>query len=96
MRKIHFAIVGAAALALAACGSGEEDQLVDNAGERLEADELNALADNAAAEAQAEMEALEAQQQQLAAEPATTAPATEPAEELPTEHSEVEDEPLGL
>ena len=95
MIKIHFALVGAAALALAACGSAEDDALEENVGENLQADELNALADNAAADAQAEMDALANQQEQLEAAPATSE-TTSPTEDVTTEPSDVEDEPLGM
>lgn len=95
MMKFHFALVGAAALALAACGSSDEDSFEENVGENLEADELNALAENAAAEAQAEMDALGNQQQELETAPANEA-TTSPTEGVTTEPSDVEDEPLGM
>ncbi len=95
MRKIHFALVGAAALALAGCGSRDEDALEENIGEDLRANELNALADNAAQEA--ETEALGTQQQQLEAEPATTTePTNETANGVTVEPSEVEDDVQGM
>ena len=99
MKKIAFALVGATALALAACGSQNDDALGDEAGTNLGNEELNALADEAAEDAQAEMDALNAQQQQLEAEPVANDAATEPAVTqtgVVTEPSEVEDEPLGL
>ena len=95
MRKIHFALVGAATLALAACGSQEDDVLEENIGESLEADELNALADDAAQDAQAEMNALANQQQEIEDAPAAEDSSGEAAD-VATEPSEVEDEPLGL
>lgn len=94
MIRIHLALVGAAALALAACGSQNEDALEDNIGENLQQDELNALANDAAMDARAEMEALSNQQQQL-----EEAPAEEPVNAdagVVTEPSEIDDEPLGL
>ena len=52
MKKLGFAITGAAALALAAC-SGNNDDAVNNAElNQPAADDLNALADDAAANAE--------------------------------------------
>ena len=100
MNRIGFALVGAAALALAACGSQEEDALGDDEfGANLQNEELNALAEESARDAQAEMDALNAQQQQLEAEPVANDAATEPAVNqsgVVVEPSQVEDEPLGL
>ena len=64
MKKISFAIVGAASLALAACGGSGDDTLGENVQENLEAqaDNLDALAENASA---AEAEALGNQAEQL-------------------------------
>ncbi|MEO7505034.1 MAG: hypothetical protein ABIT69_07620 [Sphingomicrobium sp.] len=55
MNKIHFALVGAAALALAACG-GKKDAAADNVAENYEnaADNLDAMADNTANSAEAD------------------------------------------
>ena len=49
MKKLSFAIVGAASLALAACGGQGDDSLGENVQENLEAqaDNLDALAENA-------------------------------------------------
>lgn len=94
MNRIHLAFVGAATLALAACGSQEEDALEANIGENLQDNQLNALADDAAADANAEMEALANQQQQLDAAPAEATANTDAG--VTTEPSEVEDEPLGM
>ena len=60
MKKISFALVGAAALALAACGGQGDDAAADNAAENLEAaaENLEAAADNASG---AEAAALENQ-----------------------------------
>lgn len=96
MRKIHFALVGAATLALAACGSQDDAAPEENAGETLQDDELNALADNAAAEAQAEMDAQATQQQEPETAPATDETSTDQTEGVTTEPSTVEDEPLGM
>jgi hypothetical protein len=48
MRKISFALVGAASLALAACGGQGDDSLGENVQENFEAaaDNLEAAADN--------------------------------------------------
>jgi hypothetical protein len=48
MKKISFALVGAASLALAACGGSGDDSLGDNVNNNYEAaaDNLEAMADN--------------------------------------------------
>lgn len=94
MNKIHFALIGSAALALAACGSQEDDALGENVTEELQANELNMLADNAAMEA--EMEALGNQQEQLEETTTATNTASEPADDVTTEPSEVEDDVQGM
>ncbi len=50
MKKLSFALVGAAALALAACGGKGDDSLGDNVADNYDAaaDNLDAAADNAA------------------------------------------------
>ena len=55
MKKISFALVGAAALALAACGGQGDDSLGDNVNDNYEAaaDNMEAMADNAATPAEA-------------------------------------------
>ena len=60
MKKLSFALVGAATLALAACGGRGDDAAGENAQENLEAqaENLEAAADNATG---AEAEALENQ-----------------------------------
>lgn len=65
MKKLSFAIVGAAALALAACGGQGDDALGENVNDNYEAaaDNLEMMADNAATEGEAE--ALENQADQL-------------------------------
>lgn len=93
MRRIHFALVTAATLALAACGSNE-DTAGENIGENLQADELNAAADNAAADANAELEALGNQQEELEAEP--TNETTNTSDGVTTEPSDVEDDVTGM
>ena len=54
MKKLSFALVGAAALALAACGGKGDDSLGDNVNDNYEAaaDNLEAAADNAATPAE--------------------------------------------
>ena len=68
MKKISFAIVGAAALALAACGGKGDDALGDNVADNYEAaaDHLEMMADNTANGAEAD--ALENQADALEAE----------------------------
>ena len=68
MKKISFAIVGAAALALAACGGKGDDALGDNVADNYEAaaDNLEAMADNTTNGA--ESDALENQADALEAE----------------------------
>ena len=68
MKKMSFAIVGAAALALAACGGKGDDALADNVADNYEAaaDNLEAMADNTANGAEAA--ALENQADALKAE----------------------------
>jgi hypothetical protein len=67
MKKISFALVGAASLALAACGGQGDDSLGENVQENYEAaaDNLEAAADNVGG---AEGETLENQADQLEAE----------------------------
>ena len=50
MKKVSFALVGAAALALSACGGQGDDTLGDNVADNYDAaaDNLDAMADNAA------------------------------------------------
>ncbi|HET9355471.1 MAG TPA: hypothetical protein VFO42_04830 [Sphingomicrobium sp.] len=61
MKKVSFALVGAAALALAACGGQGDDALGDNVADNYDAaaDNLDAMADNTANEG--ESDALENQ-----------------------------------
>jgi len=68
MNKFAFAIVGAASLAVAGCGGQGDDALGENVQENMEAqaDNLDALAGNAGADAEAE--ALGNQADQLRAE----------------------------
>lgn len=67
MKKLSFALVGAAALALAACGGQGDDAAAENASENLEAqaENLDDAADNAvgaeAANLEAQSDALEDQ-----------------------------------
>ncbi len=52
MKKLSFALVGAAALALSACGGQGDDALGDNVADNFDAaaDNLDAVADNTANE----------------------------------------------
>ena len=68
MKKIVFALVGAASLALAGCGGSNEDTLT-NVDMNADAGALDALANNAA-DVAAEAEALGNQAQQLEEAPA--------------------------
>jgi hypothetical protein len=74
MKKVSFALVGAAALALAACGGKSEDALENNVQENYEnaAENLDAMAANTA-----ETEALGNQADALANEGANAADATD-------------------
>ena len=56
MKKLSFALVGAAALALAACGGKGDDAAGDNVADNYDAaaDNLDAAADNAANAAEAD------------------------------------------
>lgn len=56
MKKLSFAIVGAASLALAACGGQGDDTLGDNIADNYDAaaDNLEAMADNTANAAEAD------------------------------------------
>lgn len=51
MTKLTFAAISAAALALGACGSNDQDQVNNAVMNQPNADELNTLADNAANDA---------------------------------------------
>lgn len=88
MKSIHFALIGAASLALAACGGREEDTL-GNAEENVQIEELNVLADNAAMDAETEALGNEAQQETNTIEINTDNGVT-------TEPSEVEDDVQGM
>ena len=92
MKKLGFVVVGSAALALAACGSNNADQLNESEAQNVEANVLNDLADNAA---NAEIEALGTQEQQLEAENAAEAPVAA-APENATDPKEVEDDVQGM
>ena len=93
MKKLGFAVVAAASLALVACGGNDTDTLNEAADNEAE---LNALAANAAADANAEMEALGNQQQQLEAEANTEAEAANEVADNATDPSEVEDDVQGM
>ena len=80
MKKLSFAIVGAAALALAACGGKGDDALGDNIEDNYDAaaDNLEAMADNTANGAEAA--ALENQADALEAEGDTKEEAVDEAD----------------
>jgi len=71
MKKLTFAVIGAAALMTGACSGGNDDQ-VNNAEMNQPSAELNDIANDAAANA-AEAQNLAAQQQQLEANNAEAA-----------------------
>ena len=77
MKKLSFAVVGAAALALAACGGRGDDAAGENVQENLEAqaENLEAAADNTANAAEAA--ALENQADALQEEPGASGPRPE-------------------
>lgn len=87
----RFAVLGAFSLAIAACGGREEDTLGNET--EMQAEDLNALADEAA---------MEAENEALGSElPAVEAPAPEPVaepegESVDTAPSDVEDDVPGL
>ena len=96
MKKLGFAVIFAASLALVACGKSNEDQLNESDAQNVEASTLNDLAANAA---NAEAEALGTQQQQLDAENAATTDENVDAtsnDTLKTDPSEVEDDVQGM
>ncbi|HWJ59325.1 MAG TPA: hypothetical protein VNR68_06795 [Sphingomicrobium sp.] len=71
MTKFAFALAGAAALSLAACSSGDNQDAVNEAAVNQVNDNLDMMADNAAMDAaNAEAQALGEQEQQLNQEPA--------------------------
>lgn len=95
MKGLKLALAATAIVALAACGRENEDVVTDNMTEELQIEELNALADNAAMDAQAEMDALGNQQMELeTTEPATTQP--DAGQSVTTEPSDVEDDVQGM
>jgi len=94
MRTLGFALLAGATLALSACGGNDTDTL-NEAAAGNEA-ELNALAADAAADANAEMEALGNQQQQLEAEANEAAETADEVADNATDPSEVEDNVQGM
>ena len=96
MKKLGFVVIGAASLALVACGKSNEDQLNESEAQNVEASALNDLAANAA---NAEVEALGTQQQQLEAENAATTDDNADVtsnDTLKTDPSKVEDDVQGM
>jgi len=95
MNKRAFLLVGAGALALAACGKNNADQLNEGEAQTVQNDVLGNLASDAA---NAEMEALGNQQQQLEAENAANAieDADTTNDAVKTDPSKVEDDVQGM
>jgi hypothetical protein len=89
MRKLTFAIAGAASLALAAC-QGQQDDTIEGA-DNVDTEELNALADNAAMDAENEALGVDVNAVEEPAENATD----ESAENL-TDPAAVEDDVQGM
>ena len=80
MKKLAFALTGAAALTVAAC-SGDNQDAVENAEMNQPASELNELSNEAAMDAANEAAALGNQQQQLEQENAADTAAPEDEQE---------------
>ena len=93
MKKFGFALFGAAALALGACGRDDADTL-NEAQENYQAEQLNQLANNAAVDA--EIEALGTQQQQLQQENIAAEDTTNEVDTDPTDPAEVEEDVRGM
>ena len=94
MKKLAFLGLGAAALALSACGgSNEADTLNAEDAQNMESEALN---NRAAEAANAELEALGNQAQQLEAENAVDTNAAEVVDNSVTSPSEVEDDVQGM
>ena len=86
MKTIHFALVGAASLALAACNNSNQDTVPDNAAENYDqTEQLNDLASDAAN--QVEAESLANQAAQLNESAQDTATENNEAEEMPEEEA---------
>lgn len=90
MKKLTFAVLGAAALALSACG-GAQDDTVETVDENVQTEEMNALAENAAIDAQTEALANEVDAVDDAA--SETPP---PVDENVTDPSQVEQDVQGM
>ncbi|MES2135833.1 MAG: hypothetical protein V4502_02070 [Pseudomonadota bacterium] len=81
MKRLAFALTGAAALTLSACGGNNQDEVTNAEMNQPNADELNALSNQAAMDAaNAEAAALGAQQNALEQENASLDNATNPKE----------------
>ena len=94
MTKLAFLGLGAAALALSACGgSNEADTLNAEDAQNMESEALNNLAAEAA---NAELEALGNQAQQLEAENTADANEADVVDNSATSPSEVEDDVQGM
>ena len=85
MKTIHFALVGAASLALAACNNSNQDAVPDNAVENYDqTEQLNDLASDAANQVEAESLANQAAQLNDSAQDTTE---NNEAEEMPDEEA---------
>ena len=91
MNKLTFAVLGAASLALAAC-SGTEEDTVEGVDENVQIEELNALAENAAIDAQTESLENEVQ----AVDDTTTEETVNTVDENVTDPSQVEEDVQGM
>lgn len=90
MNKLTFAVLGAASLALAAC-SGTEEDAVENVDENVQVEELNALAENAAIDAQTE-----SLENEVEAVDDTTEETVNTVDENVTDPSQVEEDVQGM
>lgn len=94
MKKLAFLAVGAAVLALSACGRNEADTLNEVEAQNMEDAAINNLAAEAANAA--ELEALSNQAEQIEDESANAANATDATDNATTSPSEVEDDVQGM
>ena len=94
MKKLAFLSLGAAALALSACGSNEADTLNEVEAQNMEDSAINDLAAEAANAT--ELEALGNQAQQLEDESANAAALSDSLDNASTAPSEVEDDVQGM
>ena len=81
MKKLVFVAVGISAFGLAACSSSNQDSVNNAEGNQPAAEDLNALSNEAASDANAEAAALGNQQAQLNSENAAADNTTNPTDE---------------